>query len=880
MALSPGTRLGHYDVTSLIGEGGMGQVWQATDTQLNRQVALKILPDAFAADPDRLARFTREAQILASLNHPNIAAIHGIEEDEVEGRRALVLELVEGPTVADRIAQGAMPIEDALPIAKQIAEALEAAHEAGVIHRDLKPANIKVREDGTVKVLDFGLAKALDPAPDADPSQSPTLTAAATQMGVIMGTAAYMSPEQARGKPVDRRADIWAFGCVLYEMLTGVRAFQGEDVSVTLADVIKSDVLWDALPRDLPVALSTYLRGCLQKEPRQRVRDIGDVRLAMEGVFDVATVSPAASSWGRRVSAAWLIGALAVSGLLTAAAFTYLWVPEPAPEPRRVHVSSGVVVRNLSATDFAMSPDGSTLVYAGIDVDGSRRLYQRPLDQFVAAAVPGTEGARGPFFSADGHSVAFVDDDDALKRVSLAGGVPTIIAQVPTSLFRGGSWGADGTIVYGVADSGLWRVLDRGGEAEPVTAFSDGETLHADPDLHIVPRVLFFTVRVENTVRIAAIHLDTGERWDFGVGSRPRLTSNGRLVYERDGALWVASFDVSRMEVRDDPVLVADEISTFAVSQNGSTLSLVPPPLSHLVWVDRSGQTTPLAFESSRTFLAPRLSPAGRKLAVYFEGGIWVLDLERGGRLLLSGEINAYYPLWTPDGLAVTFSVTAPPESGGGVYQRVADGSGSTEVLSDEALVAASWFPDGTRFSYWDYPPVTTLTQLEVASFGIGDRDIGVMTRDGEISQLTDTPFNERTPRFSPDGRWLAFMSDESGRDEVYIQSYPDAALKTAISTNGGVEPAWSRDGRELFYWTLDGGTMMSVRVDYEPSLAVTVPVPLFSGRFERFGAIVGHPNYDVSPDGERFIMMESAPTTFNLILNWSRDVDRLLSDN
>ena len=439
MALTVGSRLGHYDVTALIGEGGMGQVYQATDTKLNRQVALKILPEAFTTDPDRLARFQREAQVLASLNHPNIAAIHGIEESD--DTRALVLELVEGPTLADRIAQGPIPVDEALPIAKQIAEALEAAHEAGVIHRDLKPANIKVKDDGTVKVLDFGLAKALDTTPQGDPSQSPTLTAAATQMGVIMGTAAYMSPEQARGKPVDKRADIWAFGVVLYEMLTGARPFQGEDVSLTLASVMKSDVNVAVLPVDLPETLRAVIRQCLQKDPKRRIRDVGDVQLAMEGAFegigDVSTLlNPASqlSVWQRPAAIILLMGLVALAASLTA------WSLTSGPEQARgllravVTPEEGVVLsQDAFQPGLAISPDGATLVYRGRPDDGGIRLYRRRFDTFAAEAIRGTGGALAPFFSPDGNSVGFLAPGrNGIRRVSLSGGVPANVAVAPT----------------------------------------------------------------------------------------------------------------------------------------------------------------------------------------------------------------------------------------------------------------------------------------------------------------------------------------------------------------------------------------------------------------------------------------------------------------
>ena len=409
MALAVGSRLGHYDVTARIGEGGMGQVYQATDTKLNRQVALKILPEAFATDPDRLARFQREAQVLASLNHPGIAAIYGLEESG--DTRALVLELVEGPTLADRIAQGPIPLDEVLPIAKQIAEALEAAHEQGVIHRDLKPANIKVKDDGTVKVLDFGLAKALDTTPQGDPSQSPTLTAAATQMGVIMGTAAYMSPEQARGRPVDKRADIWSFGAVLFEMLTGRRPFEGRDVSETLGAVLRLDPDWDALPGNTPPRMSTLIRRCLEKEPKQRVHDVADVRLAMEGGFETAaSASPPIGSQltGWRQALPLALGISAVAVVITGLA---VWTLKPSPQSpvdlmRFAIATSETDALRISPNtrDLAFSPDGTRVVYRGPGVGGNgSQLFLRPLDQIVGAPLRGTEGAISPFMSPDGQ---------------------------------------------------------------------------------------------------------------------------------------------------------------------------------------------------------------------------------------------------------------------------------------------------------------------------------------------------------------------------------------------------------------------------------------------------------------------------------------------
>ena len=484
MALSAGTRLGHYDVTTLLGEGGMGQVWQATDTTLNRQVALKILPDAFSADPDRLARFKREAHILASLNHPNIAAIYGIEE--AEGTRALVLELVEGPTLADRISKGPIPLDEALPIAKQMAEALEAAHEAGVIHRDLKPANIKVREDGTVKVLDFGLAKALDPNPEGDPSLSPTLTAAATQQGVILGTAAYMSPEQARGKPVDKRADIWAFGCVFFEILSGRKVFAGEDVSVTLADVIRAEPAWDRLPGDVPLLLLTFLKRCLRKDPRERVRDIGDVRLAAEGAFDVAALSSPEAEQSSDSGLPWLLALAALLlGAVAAAATTWGLLGSPSSAPDTSYLQVGVAPADqlgstgggqlpgnwaLSRTAFAVSPDGRRIVFAGRS-GGAERLYLWSLVAPEAQPIGGTAGAMNPFFSPDGESVGFWASGQLMK-VALAGGPPVPLASLSERMY-GASWGEAGTIVFASRLSGLLSVPATGGTPTVVTALDD-----------------------------------------------------------------------------------------------------------------------------------------------------------------------------------------------------------------------------------------------------------------------------------------------------------------------------------------------------------------------------------------------------------------------
>ena len=710
-------RFGGYDVTALLGEGGMGQVWQATDTQLNRQVALKILPDAFAADPDRLARFKREAQILASLNHPNIAAIYGIEE--AEGTRALVLELVEGPTLADRIAKGPIPLDEALPIAKQIAEALEAAHEAGVIHRDLKPANIKVRADGTVKVLDFGLAKALDPNPEGDPSQSPTLTAAATQMGVIMGTAAYMSPEQARGKPVDRRADIWAFGVVLYEMLTGIRAFGGEDVSLTLSAVLQREPEWAALPTTMPPGLSAYLRRCLQKDPRQRVQAIGDVRLALAGAFETeggaghaSAVTAPATEW-RRMAAVGL-AALLLGGALVGVA---LWGLREAPnQPVVRSVLSGppnppVLVLPIRS-DVAISRDGRTVVYL-TEGDGTqgRVLHVRDIGQLEGRPLQGPTGPFDPFVSPDGAWVGFMPNRGPLQRVSILGGTPETITPLSAPL-RGASWGADGNIVYSTTEGALLRVAADGGEPEVLTTPRPG-TGHTFPALLPDGRGVLFTLSGDDSLDVGVLDLRTGEHRTLIRGGRHgRYVAPGHVVYAAAGTIRAVPFDLESLEVTGPPVSLVDGVvmkgrsANFAVSETGALVYVrgERPDATgarRLVWVDPDGEEEELGLPAA-AYRHPRLSPDGRRLAVIVIEGqqraLWVHDLASGGRLQLTRGGDATDPLWTPDGgrLIIRWNPVEPGATVG-LHALRADGLGELEYLGvpDDVDTPSSLSPDG-----------------------------------------------------------------------------------------------------------------------------------------------------------------------------------------
>ena len=919
MALEVGSRLGHYDVTALIGEGGMGQVYRATDTQLGRDVALKILPDAFASDPDRLARFQREAQVLASLNHPGIAAIYGLEQSH--DTQALVLELVEGPTLADRIAKGPIPLDEALPIAKQIAEALEAAHEAGVIHRDLKPANIKVREDGTVKVLDFGLAKALDTTPEGDPSQSPTLTAAATQMGVILGTAAYMSPEQASGKAVDRRADVWAFGVVLYEMLTGGRPFDGVDVSKTLAHVIAIDPDLSVLPKTVPPVLSTFLRGCLAKNPKQRVQAIGDVRLAMEGAFDTAastasapTAAPPLRLWRRPIPAIAALGLVITTALAVWSASRP--TAAPAESIRRFALDIGPVspipIVAVGAM-LAWSPDGTRLVYAA-NVAGTHQLYLRTLDDLEAHPIAGTENAYDPFFSPDGEWVGFSvvvgPGDGELKRIAVGGGAPLTLCECFS--FQGATWLADGTIVgtprIERSAPTLHRIPEGGGTPDPLTTLDaeSGDRAHIWP--HALPggtHVLFTilpgratdgAIPDADTGRVAVLSLDTGEHHVVVEGGyNARYVPTGHLVFGRQGAVWGVPFDLDRLattgpeELLLQAIEVNERTGTMALSVSGDG-TLVYRPGGAVsgalaegggtpVWVDRTGRATPIGVRRSGVQF-PRLSPDDTRLAMAVTSGqgqdIWVEDLDRGSSTRLTDDGTALNPAWSPDGDRVFF--TSASLSSFGLHSRAADASDERQAFltgdRGTGMAPFSWTPDGQALFFWEGT--------------LRGGDIWTVSPDGDRSPYLVGANDFTTPDLSPDGQWLAYASDESGQLEISVHRYPDQGGKVTVSSGGGREPRWSPAGRELFYRSLAGDRMMVVAVTTDPTFSLSRPEVLFE--FDNARIAGRARNYDVSSDGQRFVMIsgmldaeaESGPadTTLILVENWFEELNRLVPTN
>ena len=643
MSLPTGHRLAHYEILEPIGKGGMGEVYRAKDSKLGRDVAIKVLPDEFARDEERLRRFQREAKVLASLNHPNIAAIYGLEHSE--GTHYLVLEMVEGETLAERIARGPIPVDEAVRIAMKIATALQEAHDRGIIHRDLKPANIMLTPDDNVKVLDFGLAKAfIEDAPDADNSMSPTITRDATRMGVILGTAAYMSPEQAKGKRVDKRADVWAFAAVLYEMLTGKSAFAGEDVSETLAYVLTKEPNWEALPADTPAALRQTLKLCLTKDAERRVRDIGDAWLAMEGAFataalDVPAAEPSRPAGLRSMVLVGLAGLL-VGAVVVGLAARSLTRPSPSPVTRFAIKLTSPLLNVTGPPLIAISPDGGTVAYTGTD-----RLYLRDLGELESRPIPNTESANSPFFSPDGQWVGFqTGNRRALQKVSRSGGPAVTIAETSVA---GASWGPDDTILFGVDQGVLMRVSAEGGDPQPVTTLEDGEVGHWRPDF--LPngpggQAALFTVwsGALETSQIAVVSLDTGERHILTRGTYPRYVPTGHILFAQEASLWAVPFDVERLEVTGAPTPVVDGVAVsaisgaahFAVAHNGTLVyargdaSDVAPTL---VWVDRTGREEPLAAEPN-SYHGPRISPDGTRVAVEVrdqENDIWIWDLAR-----------------------------------------------------------------------------------------------------------------------------------------------------------------------------------------------------------------------------------------------------------
>jgi eukaryotic-like serine/threonine-protein kinase len=902
--LAAGSRLGSYEVIALLGAGGMGEVYRAHDGRLGRDVALKFLPQRFASDPERLARFKREAQVLASITHPNIGTIFGLEDSVLDGARveALVLELVEGQTLAERISQGPIPLEEALPIARQIAEALEAAHAQNIIHRDLKPANVKITPGGIVKVLDFGLAKLAEP--EASPSGtapsafsiSPTITSpAATGLGVVLGTAAYMSPEQAKGRPADRHSDMWAFGAVLYEMLTGRRAFEGEDVGETLAEVIKANVPWDALPPETPPSIRRLLKRCLVKDRKLRIADAGVARLELdEGLIEFR--SPVVASTLKSPRSRWSgLMVPAAAAVITAAATGFgVWeftrsAPASAPVPTRftIELPQDVRLTNTTVQRVAITRDGRRLIYNGIRGLTSQ-LYVRSLDQLQSLAIPGVEGLIGALFvSPDGEWIGYNDVRDAkFKKVRMSGGPPATICDNPgpgAAGFRGLSWGSSGTIVFATtASPALMQVSDAGGTPQPLTKPQNGE-VHSSPHFLADGRTLLFTIAGQGMPdRIAVLRLDDPQPRVLLAGASPHFADSGHIVFLRERALWAVPFDRDRLTITGEAVPVIEGIAlaatsnaaVFDIAANGTLVynpaGGVAQAQRTLVWVDRQGREEPVA-APPRAYTYPRLSPDGTQLALDIrdqENDIWLWSIARGtlSRFTLE-RASDRAPIWSADGRRILFG--SDRAGAGNLFWQSADGTGKPEQLVEGNLLLPSGVsPDGMR-----------------VLFSASQNDVMSVTLDGtrRVDPLVQTPFIERNATVSPDGHWMAYESNASTRPEIYVRPYPNTATgQWQVSTNGGTRPLWAHSGKELFYLAPDN-TLMRVPGEGRTTWTAGAPERLFAGPYLDGDANgLSARTYDISLDDRRFLMIKDPDTraatgpSLIVVEHWTEELKKL----
>ena len=871
MSLTPGQRIGAYEVVAPLGAGGMGEVYRARDTTLERDVALKILPDLFASDPERLARFQREAKTLASLNHPHIAQIHGLETSS--GVRALVMELVDGEDLAQRIARGPLPIDEALAIAKQIAEALEAAHEAGIVHRDLKPANIKLRSDGTVKVLDFGLAKAAASA-GLDVANSPTFIAA-TQLGVIVGTAAYMAPEQARGKAVDKRADIWAFGCVLYEMLTGRRAFGGETVTDILAAVVEREPDWTKLPPSTPIAIERLLRRCLHKTAKLRLRDIGDVRLELEesdsgALVPVASPRPSPRVFSRHERMFW-VAVAALLALSIGALLLRARVPAATPQLLRAAIPTPEGVGVAFTRGIALSPDGEWLTFTAVAPDGRHALWLRRLNEAEARPLQGTDDGGYPFWSADGSSIGFFADRK-LKRIARDGGLPQTLCDAPFG--RGGTWNANGVIVFAPGHAGggsLYRVASAGGECAPITNVdaSRGESFHSAP--HFLPdgTHFLFVARGQGPWSLRLGSLESGDAPSAllsGPMTRAEYAS-GYLFFDREGILLAQRFDAGARVLSGEPVAIASVArprawATFSASGGRVALwSGRSSQDSQLTWVDRHDRVLGVV-PGGKNFWTFRLSGDGdRVVSNNGYGGLSLGEVDRGTSVVLtSGTRNAtpdLNPVWSPDGGRVAFQRV---RSNDAIYEKIIGGGEEGPLVKvGEASWPTDWSSDG-RF---------VLFTRRAA----GSTDIWVYSvKEKKMSPVVTTAGNDDFGSFSPDARWIAYVSDETGAAEIQIRPFPNPGSARRVSTAGGTWPKWRADGRELYY-VAPGGAVMAVAIQPGGELRLGAPALLFRR------ALVESAPYDVATSGAevRFLLNLTLgrPDPLQLILGWQRLVEQ-----
>jgi serine/threonine protein kinase len=897
MTLSLGTRLGPYEIVAAIGAGGMGEVYRAKDTRLGRDVAIKVLPQEFAASPERMARFEREAKVLASLNHPNIASIYGSEDSD--GNRALIMELVSGPTLADRLERRWLPLDEALPMAKQIAEALEYAHERGVVHRDLKPANIKLTNDDSVKILDFGLAKVMEDDGDySDISTSPTISRMATQAGIILGTAAYMSPEQAKGKPVDRRTDIWAFGCVLFEMLTGRTPFGGESVTDILAAVVRGEPDWAQLPAHTPSRIHALLQRCLEKDARQRLQSIGEARLALEKYLanpgvgtassDLAGIAEevrSADSWNRR--AVWLaLGTFAVGAALTAGLFGVLRSAHPTNEVRAIRaqikpsVSSSYQYESWSS-GFALSSDGQWITYVAKTPDEKMLLWLRSIDAVQDKPLQGTENAEFPFWSPDNRSIGFFADGK-LKKIEIGGSTISVLCDV--SLPRGGTWNREDVILFSAsAASPLLRVSASGGAPSAVTSLITDENENSHRWPHFLPdgrHFLYLSLHgvsardnPTNTLRIGS--LDSKETKALFKTDGNAIYASGHLIYVRQNTLVAQPFDLGRMEPKGEALPIAEHVAAdvrslgqFSASQSG-LLTYLDGTLStqrQLTWVDRSG-TRLRNVSGPDHYDNPVLSPDGKRVTFALGAGaidVWLYDLRSDVKTRLTfgspGKESNAFNTWSPDGRSLVYL-----SYGGGKYsirRKPLEGAGSDEVLLESTgtrPVPFSWSPDGKVVAYH---------QLSK-----GVRSIWMLPVSGEHKPLLFLESAYR-PQFSPDGKWLAYCSEETGRVEVFVVLFPGPGGKRQVSTDSGCQVRWRKDGKELFFLSNDKKMMAADVKTSDSSFQIAALRPLFQTHIEDISSY----NYDVSPDGQRFLCnytLEQSTAELTLIVNWDAVLEK-----
>jgi Tol biopolymer transport system component len=886
MTLATGSRLGPYEILAPLGAGGMGEVWRARDTKLGRDVALKVLPQALAQDAERLERFEREAQLLAALNHPHIAAIYGVEDSTAT--KALVLELVEGPTLQDRIAQGALPLEEAVGIARQVAEALEAAHDKGIVHRDLKPANVKVTQDGSVKVLDFGLAKALDPAgmsaaPTTSPTimNSPTLTSAGTQLGVILGTAAYMSPEQAKGFTVDRRADIWAFGVVLHEMLSGERLFAGDSVAETLAGVLKTTLDFTNLPASTPAEIRRLLRRCLERNPKNRLHDVADARLVLEEVAGgrtddapTAAIVPILAPPSRRFrSIAWLVAGLALGAAAAWLLRARLATPAPVLAFTVTPSTTGLV------EDFpAFSPDGRQLAYVLRDAQGATALWLHSLETGEARRLANTEGAQEPFWSPDGRFIGFAARGQ-LRRVDVATGTSQTICAASDP--RGAAWSQQGEILFTPnSAAALWRVPAAGGDPQPATERVGGEQSHRFP--WFLPdgrHVLFTVIGDPASAGIYVGDLDKKTRRRLVPDpSRSAYDERGFLIFARQGSLVAQPFDAGRSEISGEPTLLASKVGIdpqktgktwLAAARRGFVAWRVGVQAPRqLAWFDRAGRALGNA-TATADYAEPSLSPDESRVAVGVVSterdarDIWVFEartMSRGQRLTF-GKGDYQTPVWTPDGKSLIFSRNIGGQWA--IVRKLASGEGEERVIAENST--AGWPDDVSR----DGRFLVGEGNEEPDGYGLW---MVPLAEGGKPAPFAPSPASEAHAMFSPDGHFIAYASDQSGVPEVYVQTVPPSGSKWQISTQGGDLPIWRADGKEILYAS-PSRVVMAVPIQSLDPFSAGEPTALFSPAIPQLSVTGNRTQFLVTRDGQRVLVNllvgGEAEPGIHVLANW-----------